>query len=560
MPGRNIRNKADHTAPKRSSREPFPAASGTQQAERYAGYIRWSSTEQGRGYSKEAQIRAITQYVEQRGGVIYRLYVEEARTGRTLAKRVELAQAIDDASAGEYDTLVVHKLDRLARNVKDAMHVLSELEDKYKVQVRSVLDNVELDSPYAPAVRTLLLSIAEGYSRNLSEEVTKGQREMIEAGRFIGKRPFGYVTTNPGTRESTIKPAPWSSLVPDMFRLYAEGSSMKQIASIVNARLKEFADEIANSGTPPLFVTKSTLGYLLRNRTYLGELRYNDMTRFDPDLALVDEELFGDVQRRLTLNRLSRSARPARSGTQYRSLLAGLIYCSRCHTKMCGQNDSRNSGSGEKVYHYYRDYDRSGTGGCSQTLMIQRAIVDANVVERVHAIQCMLPGDAPAKLRSRLHATDRQQSARQTVTQLEEKRKRLATIYSNLLISDDEYHEKDAALARQVGKARVCLDLSTERALGKLLETITTFPCECEIPCSDVEAMTRLNGELRSMITAIYVDYASAAGKDLTTDVEWSDQVRQLCQLLDVHLDQPPVKPSEAAIEGTVAPSPAGDD
>lgn len=251
-----------------------------------------------------------------------------------------------------------------------------------------------------------------------------------------------------------------------------------------------------------------------------------------------------------------RSTVPPQPGVERRSVLAGLIYCRRCNGIMISHYAPA---SGQKTKCYYRDLTRLITSGCSQTA-IPMAILDAAVVERIHAIQRSLPCDALTKLQSRLDSTDKHQTAHDTIMQFEEERKHLATMYRERFVPEAEYETADAELARQLDEARLRLDLSTERSLSQLLEAVTTFPCECDILHHDVEAMARLNGTLRSIITAIYVDRDPAARNTLTTRVEWSDRMWELCRLLDIDPDQPQAQPSEDAIEGTVAPSPTEGD
>ena len=87
---------------------------------RYALLARVSSEEQVEGYSLDAQTRAFRSLVEARGGRIYKEWVEEGVSANTddITNRPLFQAAIDEALAHNYDVLVVHKLDRFARNVR----------------------------------------------------------------------------------------------------------------------------------------------------------------------------------------------------------------------------------------------------------------------------------------------------------------------------------------------------------------------------------------------------------------------------------------------------------
>ena len=87
---------------------------------RAAIYIRVSSEMQLDGYSLDAQLRAGRSFVAERGWEIFREYVEEGRSAHTddIKKRPVFKEAIEDALAGRYDVLLVHKIDRFSRKLR----------------------------------------------------------------------------------------------------------------------------------------------------------------------------------------------------------------------------------------------------------------------------------------------------------------------------------------------------------------------------------------------------------------------------------------------------------
>src|SRR5688572_7204316 len=99
--------KATATMPRFSSR-----------ALRAALYERVSSEEQIEGYSLDAQDRAGRHYCESQGWAVAEVYRDEGRSARTddLAKRPAFRQMLADVEAGLIDVVIVHKLDRFARN------------------------------------------------------------------------------------------------------------------------------------------------------------------------------------------------------------------------------------------------------------------------------------------------------------------------------------------------------------------------------------------------------------------------------------------------------------
>ena len=83
---------------------------------RYGLLARVSGEEQVEGYSLDAQVRAFNTLVETREGSVYHQWIEEGVSARTddISNRALFRSAIDEALAGRYDVLVVHKLDRFS--------------------------------------------------------------------------------------------------------------------------------------------------------------------------------------------------------------------------------------------------------------------------------------------------------------------------------------------------------------------------------------------------------------------------------------------------------------
>src|SRR3990172_11749317 len=102
-------------------------------------YCRVRSEEKLEGYSIDAQLRACRAFAQAREWVVTREYVEEGRSARTdnLDKRPKFKEAMEDSEAGSIDVLVVHKLDRFARNIRVTFEYFEHL-SKHGVSFASV--------------------------------------------------------------------------------------------------------------------------------------------------------------------------------------------------------------------------------------------------------------------------------------------------------------------------------------------------------------------------------------------------------------------------------------
>ncbi len=498
---------------------------------RYAAYIRWSSTDQGSGYTREAQLRAIREDVARRGGQLVAIYTDEGRSGRRLAGRPEFSRMMEDAAEGHFDCLIVHKLDRFARNLKDAINQIDLLEGSYGVQVRSVQEDIDPASPYAGVIRTLMLALAETFSKNLALEVIKGQKEMFVDGRHIGGVPLGYVVLNPRTHESKLAPGPLAPLIKQAYELYATGRhGMADIAKTLNDAWSLRDADADGSRDEQSPFTRSSIRYVLTNRIYLGEIRYGSDKHVDPSLAIVDEDLYADVQGRLKRERRRPTDTPR---TVHRHLLAGILVCARCGGKVDGCRTGKNR-------RYYRDRTQTLTHGCDQPTLRGHDL-DTRVSRYVAGIGRMLPDDAVTRVQASLDSDAAKREARDMAAALRAELERLGHIYRQGNMTGDEYDRQQHDVKYRIARCEEVLDLSLERSLTRIIEAIHAIPHL--LPYDDGDAIAALNQGLRCLVTTIRVDAVAEP------EYVWSPAAQVLFGLLGVD-------PNAASLTRGEAPSP----
>ena len=314
---------------------------------RVALYVRVSSDEQVQGYSLDAQERAGRLYCEMQGWEVAKLYRDEGRSARTeqIAKRPAFAQMLEDAEAGLIDVVIVHKLDRFARNLVVTIETLQRLEHA-GVSFVSISEQMDFSTPIGKMTLSMLASLAQYYSDNLSWETKKGKAERKRQGLYNGLLPFGVTTSAAGI--PVLNLAPWAcsldtreELSPAAgllmaFKLAAERHTDKEIAQELNAKGYRTS---GNRGQNPF--TKDTVRAILRNRFYLGELPDgNGGWLPGKHGTLIDPDLFelADAARRANL-------RHPRRISEVRSpwALSGLATCASCGKSMTssGRSDGR---------------------------------------------------------------------------------------------------------------------------------------------------------------------------------------------------------------------------
>ncbi len=230
---------------------------------RAALYIRVSDPSQVERFSLAAQERELAEYCERKGWQVAATFREEGVSAYTdsLAKRPAFKRLLDFAEQGGCDVVVVHKLDRFARNQALAHQVLGRLA-KANVGFASKAEDMDYSDASGRLVMSLMLALAEHYSRNLGQEVAKGHRERVAQGLPPAKVPFGVRYGSDGVPEPHPEEYP---VLLDIIQWAASGVPCRGIAERLNAT------GVTNRGK--VWQRVSILN-LLHNRFFLGEFWY----------------------------------------------------------------------------------------------------------------------------------------------------------------------------------------------------------------------------------------------------------------------------------------------
>ena len=305
-------------------------------------YARYSSDNQ-REESIEAQVLAIKEYCNREGIKVVSTYVDEARSATT-DDRPEFLRMIKDSQAGLWNLVIVHKLDRFARNRYDSAFYKRELR---RAGVRLVSVTEQLDgSPESIILESVLEGMAEYYSRNLAREVMKGMKVNARKAKFCGGTPpLGYDIVD-GNYVINETEAPWVRLIFDM---YTAGRTYKQIIDALNERGAK-----TKRNRP---FGKNSIHSILKNERYSGVYIYNKGTKKRHNIekkdvikvedgipAITSLDTWKKAQARL------KSRRQGANSAKRTFLLTGHVVCGRCGGAMTGNSYMAKG----KEYSYYR--------------------------------------------------------------------------------------------------------------------------------------------------------------------------------------------------------------
>ena len=380
-------------------------------------YARFSSNNQ-REESIEAQVRGCTEFVSRQGGlIIVKNYIDRG-TSATSDRRPEFQAMIEDSGKKMFDVVIVHKLDRFARNRYDSAKYKQKLK-KNGISLISVTEHLD-NSPESVVLESVLEGMAEYYSKNLAREVMKGMRETAYQCKHTGGiPPLGY-DVDPITKRYVLNEAE-AETVKLIFEMYLCGMGYnKMVGELAFRGLK------TKNGKP---FGKGSLHDILRNEKYAGIYVFNRAAAKDAEgqrnnhaskdaesqikipggvPAIVDEDTFRKAQSKMKENQRQSASYKAKETY----LLSGLIYCGECLERdgkdVLMMGNSKYSGQGKNKHVTYRCGQRHRTHSCDNR-ELRREYVEEFVLKELE--RRVFSGRAIPKLAEQLNNYQQQSLA-----------------------------------------------------------------------------------------------------------------------------------------------------
>ena len=358
--------------------DPFTAMAAQLTPKRAVSYIRVSTREQAQrggseeGFSLPAQREANKRKAQSMGALVVKEFADRGESARS-ANRPELQKMLAYLKEdGGIDYVIVHKLDRLARNRADDVEINRAFEEA-GVRLVSTSENID-QTPGGMLLHGIMSSIAEFYSRNLANEVIKGMGEKARNGGTLGKAPLGYVNVRGrdehGREVRTVEldqqRAPLLRLA---FSEYATGNwTVSQLAKhLAGLGL----DVPATPSKPARPITKGRLHTLLRHPYYKGVVQFQGVEYPGKHEPLVDEETWQAVQAVLGSHRSGERER------MHNHFLKSTVVCGQCGSRLLVQNTKNGKGV---LYPYFICARRQRLHDCSfKAVLIE--VVEAQMQE-----------------------------------------------------------------------------------------------------------------------------------------------------------------------------------
>ena len=298
-------------------------------------YARYSSDKQTED-SIEAQVRACREYAAIHGYRIVDVYADEAISGKgsKTALRRQYQRLLRDCDKGFFQVILIHKYDRIARNLGEHVNLEAKLKEKGIQLIAAAQDFGNTNE--AKIMRALIWSMSEYYIDNLAEETKKGLREIaLRAEHTGGYAPFGYDIVD-------------KRYVINEF----EAGYVQKIfdAALSRSGFADLIDEMGRQGIKGKrgkAIKYPQIYEILRNEKYTGVYLYSPTEaknradrRHKPDAIRIENALpviiskaqFMEVQKIMNERK--------QTGKQSKYMCSGLVYC-RCGAKMHGITTKR---------------------------------------------------------------------------------------------------------------------------------------------------------------------------------------------------------------------------
>ena len=419
---------------------------------RAAIYLRVSSVQQANvdydpeGFSIPAQREACTRKAASLEAEVVAEYLDRGESAKT-ADRPDLKRMLDRlALEKDIDLVIVHKVDRLARNRADDVTIAMQIRSA-GAQLVSATENID-ETPSGLLLHGIMSSIAEFYSRNLASEVIKGTTEKAKRGGTPGIAPLGYLNvreTVEGREVRTVALDPERApLIKLAFDLYSTGRfSINELVTLLAAKGLRSRGNRRYSPRP---VNHSTLYSILSNPYYAGWVTYRATTYRGRHEPLVSQAQFDEVQAVLQAHRLS-GERERKHPPHY---LKGTLHCGGCGRRLTYSQNSGNGGT----YEYFVCPEKQRRT-CGQPY--HRAEVVEAAVERYYrkvqlskARQRRIRQTIKARLDAMAAVSERETArCHGELRSLEEQERKLLQKHYADRISDSLYDEEQQRIARE---------------------------------------------------------------------------------------------------------------
>ena len=519
--------------------------------ERVALYLRVSSEEQREKATIKIQREFLDGYCKLHGFEVAGWYQDDGVSGTIpLHERPESRGLLEDAKEGNFETVLVYRLDRFGRSLLGIVDAHDRLEALH-VALRSTTEPVDTSNPSGRLIFQMLASFAEYERGTIRERTQAGLHRAYRDGKQSGIISYGFDVDEDGRLRIVEEEA---QIMREIISNVAEGSTLYGEAARLNALSipgpgRKYG---SNPRTPSERWTVATLSKMVHRSTYSGTRRYSA----NSGAGLIESEAPPIVEPELQAKAVSRLAENRRFNRRLgdrRYLLTGLITCEVCGSTCVG-HPSRARG---KPRYYYVCGDnrperrrRAGKGHAPYV----RAEWLENLVWSDMRRFLENPGEVLEQVREQMGSDDvlselegRRESLEKRLASKHKERDRWLHLYAQGHISDAELEMHLADLRAQLDNLKLLLDsvedeLEGRRARVEVAENAQAWLMTLRERVEELEEGTEEALEKRRDLAKLLVEKITAG-----RDEEGHTRVQ-----ITYRFDPPPEPLDEFSGEGSV--------
>ena len=268
-------------------------------------YVRVSTDIQVDGYSIEAQIEFLINYLKSQDWNNYKVYTDPGFSGKNL-DRPAIKSLINDCNEGKIDTVLVFKLDRISRSQKDTLFLIEEVFNKNNVGFISIRERFDTTTPFGKAMIGILSVFAQLERETILERTRIGIKKRAEDGywRGGGKIPFAY---DYDRKQGILVINKERKIIFDLMKtLRLQGYSYNKLEKITG-------------------YDESWIQGILNAKTNLGKIPFKGELYNGRHEAVISDEEYARLQE------IEKQRSKNKHASHY--LLSGKIYCGYCGAK-----------------------------------------------------------------------------------------------------------------------------------------------------------------------------------------------------------------------------------
>ena len=314
------------------------------------------------GLSLDTQKELLTEYAKSHGYEIVDYYIDEGLTARKkLQNRKDFMRLLDDIKANKIDIVLVTKLDRWFRNVKDYHNTQAILEE-HNCNWKTILEDYDTSTADGQLKINIMLAVAQNESDRTSERIkVVFEHKKRNQEHLNGPIPFGYRNVD----KHLAKDEATKSITDDIFRYYFTCYSKR---ATIFYSLEKYGEQSPS---------KYQIDRMLTSEVYAG-MKYGRTGYCEPYITPEQHEKILKICQSKTY-----------PGTKVPYLFSQLVKCPHCGATMTGYTKRHTCKDGSRTEHKrYRCEKKltKHTGPCISESVVEEYMLSHVYPELQHCI------------------------------------------------------------------------------------------------------------------------------------------------------------------------------